>query len=92
MKIIDQLRRETAALAPFGVKHLWLFGSSARGEPDPRDVDVLVEFLQPPDLLAYMGLKFRLEELLGKPVDLVSKSACPERFLRRIEAELLDVA
>lgn len=92
MDIAEKIRRESGSLAPFDVKRLWLFGSSARGEADPRDVDVLVEFGSPPDLLNYMGLKFRLEEIVGKPVDLVSKSACRPRFLRQIADDLLDVA
>jgi len=92
VELIEQLRRESEALAAFDVKHLWLFGSSARGEKSPRDVDVLVEFNRPPGLLNYMGLKFKLEATLGQSVDLVSKSACRERFYREIERDLVRVA
>lgn len=92
MSIVDTLRSGFPALAPFGVRHLWVFGSAARAESRPRDVDVLVEFAQPPGLLEYMGLKFKLEELLGCPVDVVSKSACRPRFLTTIGRDLIDVA
>jgi predicted nucleotidyltransferase len=92
MELIEQLRSESGGLAAFDVKHLWLFGSAARGEVNPGDVDILVEFNQPPGLLNYMGLKFRLEEMLGKSVDLVSKSACRDRFYRQIEKDLIRVA
>ena len=92
MTIIDQLREESSALRNFDVKHLWLFGSAARGEANPRDVDVLVEFNRPPGLINYMDLKFRLEEILGRPVDLVSQSACRERFRRAIAKDLVRVA
>ena len=92
MELIEQLRTESARLEAFDVKHLWLFGSAARGEANPADVDILVEFNRPPGLLNYMGLKFRLEELLGKSVDLVSKSACRDRFYRQIEGDLVRVA
>ena len=92
MTILEQLRREHASLASYDVKHLWLFGSVARGEPDPKDVDVLVEFNHPPGLLNYMNLKFRLEELLGRSVDLVSRSACRERFRQAIAKDLTFVA
>jgi predicted nucleotidyltransferase len=39
-----------------------------------------------------MNLKFRLEELLGRSVDLVSKSACRERFRQAIAQDLTLVA
>jgi len=90
--ILDQLRREYPSFGAFDVKHLWLFGSVARGEPDPGDVDVLVEFNRPPGLVNFMDLKFRLEELLGRSVDLVSRSACRERFRHAIAKDLILVA
>lgn len=90
--LIQHLQNESAGLVAFDVKHLWLFGSAARGETNPSDVDILVEFNRPPGLLNYMGLKFRLEEMLGKSVDLVSKSACRDRFYRQIEGDLIRVA
>ena len=92
LTIVDRLRQEHAALGAYDVKHLWLFGSAARGESSPRDVDVLVEFNRPPGLMNYMDLKFRLEELLGRPVDLVSQSACRERFRQAIAKDLVLVA
>jgi predicted nucleotidyltransferase len=92
MELIEQLRSESDGFAAFDVKHVWLFGSAARGAPNPADVDILVEFNQPPGLLNYMGLKFRLEAVLGRSVDLVSKSACRERFFRQIERDLISVA
>lgn len=92
MNVVAKLRSRAHEWSAFGVKHLWLFGSEARNEATPRDVDILVEFAKPPGLLDYMGLKFRLEELLERPVDVVSKAACRPNFLRRIEADLVDVA
>ena len=53
---------------------------------------MLVEFNHPPGLLNYMNLKFRLEELLGRSVDLVSRSACRERFRQAIAKDLTLVA
>jgi predicted nucleotidyltransferase len=90
--ILEQLRKEHPSLSAFDVKHLWLFGSAARGAANPRDVDILVEFNHPPGLLNYMNLKFRLEELLGRSVDLVSRTACRERFRRAIAEDLILVA
>ncbi len=60
----------------FGVTQLDVFGSATRDDFDEAtsDVDFLVEFEDVPDLRAlrqYFGFKEDLEELLGRPVDLV---------------------
>ncbi|MBC2601245.1 nucleotidyltransferase family protein [Puniceicoccus vermicola] len=92
----EQVRQLVATGKPrleaWGVKRLSLFGSAARNEPEGRDYDFLVEFDSPPKLENFMGVKFYLEDLLGKPVDLYSRPACPDRFYQRIKHELLDVA
>jgi predicted nucleotidyltransferase len=75
-----------------GVAKLWLFGSVARGEPDAKDLDFLVDFTSPPTLISFMNLKFLLEERLQMPVDLLTRSSCPDRFMRRIQSEMLHVA
>ena len=79
-------------LPTFGVDHLWLFGSAARGEAVVHDIDFLVEFSSPPTLNRFMNLKFFLEDRLGMPVDLHSRAACPARFFQRIQPDLLHVA
>lgn len=38
-----------------GVKDLWVFGSVARGEANPHDVVVLVEFVEKRELLNFMS-------------------------------------
>jgi uncharacterized protein len=76
-----------------GVAHAWLFGSRARGEvPEGTDWDLLVEFGRPPSFDDYMGLKIRLEDLLGATVDILVRSACKPRFLTAIQGELRNVA
>ena len=64
----------------FGVTELALFGSTARGTARPdSDVDVLVSFDGPATSQRYFGVQFYLEDLLGRPVDLVTaKALCPE--------------
>lgn len=87
---LDGIRNE---LSHFGVKHLWLFGSRARGdEHDDSDWDVLVEFAGTPSFDDFMGLKLFLEDRLGRPVDVLSRSACKPRFLAAIKNELRHVA
>jgi uncharacterized protein len=89
IQIIRQIDRD---LRSMGVAALWMFGSAARGESVVNDVDFLVEFDSRPTLTGFMNLKFFLEEKLGMPVDLHTKGSCPERFMRRIQSDLVHVA
>jgi predicted nucleotidyltransferase len=86
---IARHRDEVQALCRrFHVRRLDLFGSAARGdyEPDRSDIDLLVEFDRvDPDALSlrtYLGLKEALEELLGRPVDLIESGAVDNPYLR----------
>jgi predicted nucleotidyltransferase len=55
----------------FHVRRLGVFGSYVREEPRPgSDVDILVEF-ESPTFDNYMDLKFFLEDMFHKDVDLV---------------------
>ena len=68
----------------YKVREIALFGSWARGEQHSKsDIDVLVEFEEGADLFDWIGLTLYLEDVLGRPVDVV-----PRRALR---PELRDV-
>jgi predicted nucleotidyltransferase len=70
------LRSHQAELREAGVKSLQFFGSVVRGEARPEsDIDILVEFSRPVGLLAFVRLKQRLSDLLGRPIDLVTPEA-----------------
>lgn len=76
-----------------GVKDAWLFGSRARGSnQENSDWDLLVDFASPPGFDNFMGLKLSLEDHFNSRFDILSRSACPPRFLKAIEDELLHVA
>ncbi len=71
----------------FYVRRLDLFGSAARDDfdPDRSDIDFLVEFDRsapgnPFD--TYFGFKEALEELFGRPVDLVEAGAVRNPYLK----------
>jgi hypothetical protein len=66
----------------FGVIEIAIFGSYARGEQrKDSDVDLIVDFKEGWKTFDnYMNLKFYLEELFGKKVDLVIKSAINSRM------------
>jgi len=77
----------------FDVMHLRLFGSAARDElRDDSDVDVLVEFNAAATYSRYMGLKFYLEDLLGRRVDLVTTKGLRQEFRLTVEQEAIFVA
>jgi uncharacterized protein len=77
----------------FGLKALWLFGSVARDEAlTDSDVDVLVEFEGTASFDRFMDLKFRLEDLLGRRVDLVTTKALKPRLRPFVDRELVRVA
>ena len=92
--IVRRLKAKRQRLAAeFKVKSLALFGSVARGDMrSDSDVDVLVEFKGPTTFDRYMDLKFFLEELLGHPVDLVTRKGVRPELAPYIERELLRVA
>src|SRR5438876_4416053 len=87
--VIDEKRDALAAICRrYGVVRLEVFGSAARGldfDPKRSDFDFLVEFEQRSDLQPleqFFGFAEALEQLLGRPVDLVEPSAVRNPYLR----------
>lgn len=77
----------------YGVRSLAIFGSVARDEAaESSDVDLLVDFARAPGFDGYMGLKFRLEELLGCRVDLVMSKALKPDAQPVVQREAIRVA
>lgn len=73
----------------FGVKSIGIFGSFAKGYEKPEsDVDILVE-LENPTFDRYMDLKFHLEKILGRSVDLVMLDTVKPRLKPVIEHEVI---
>lgn len=76
----------------FSVADLAVFGSVARGQARAdSDVDVLVRFTGPATSSDYFGLQFYLEDLLGRPVDLVTDKALRPELRPFVEQEALHV-
>jgi len=76
----------------FGVQRLRLFGSMARDSArEDSDVDVLVAFDGPATAKRYFGVQFYLEDLLGRPVDLVTERALRERLRSFVERDAIAV-
>ena len=88
--IMEQLNCKAEELKQsFTVRSIGLFGSLARNEADSEsDVDILVDFIEP-TFDHYMDLKFYLEKLFGKPVDLVIADSVKPRLKPVIEREVI---
>ncbi|OFX11092.1 MAG: DNA polymerase subunit beta [Alphaproteobacteria bacterium RIFOXYD12_FULL_60_8] len=76
----------------FGVTRLALFGSLARdtGRED-SDMDVLVDFDGPATSARYFGVQFYLEDMFGRPVDLVTEKALRPELRPHVEREAIHV-
>ncbi len=74
----------------FHVNEIGIFGSFTRREQSIKsDIDILVEFDKGyKDFFNYMRLKYYLEEMLGKEVDIVMKGAIKPRLQERILNEV----
>ena len=92
-EVIETLRAHRETLTErFGVTSLALFGSFARGTAtDSSDIDILVRFDGPATSKSYFGVQFYLEDLFGRPIDLVTDKALRPRFRPYVEREAVDV-
>ncbi len=86
------LRAQADQLAQFQIKTLALFGSTARNQATPTsDLDFLVEFAGVATFDQYMDLKFFLEDLFGKPVDLVTKRSLKPQIAESVLEDAIDL-
>lgn len=92
-EVIQQLTASKAELGTrFGVARLALFGSMARDSARAdSDVDILVSFEGPATSARYFGVQFFLEDLLGRPIDLVTDKALRPELRPYVEREALHV-
>ena len=76
----------------FHVIEIGIFGSFVKGEEKidhDSDIDILITFGKGyKDFFNYMRLKYYLESLLGREVDLVIKEAVKPRLKERIFREV----
>ena len=92
-EVLDELARNKPTLvARYGVDRLALFGSTARDAArTDSDIDILVSFNGPATSERYFGVQFFLEDLLGRPVDLVTDKALRPELRPFIEREAVHV-
>jgi len=88
--ILKELAGNEMRIRDFGVRRIGLFGSFARDEAsEESDINILVEFVEGRRSFdIYMDLKFFLEDLFSRKVDLVDcdtiKPALRQLILRSV--------
>ncbi len=92
-QVLQLLAQHKPQLAQrYGVLRLALFGSTARNTANAEsDIDILVAFDGPATSQRYFGVQFYLEDVLGRPVDLVTEKALRTELRPHIEREALHV-
>lgn len=89
--VVKVLKSRRTAYKRYSVRSLALFGSAARnGLRKTSDVDILVQF-DHPTWVNYIGLKFYLEDLLGRKVDLVTSGSLKPAVRPSVERDLVYV-
>ena len=91
--ILQTLRENREQLSHMGVRSLALFGSAARDEllPD-SDIDLLADLAPPYTFDRYIKVKFFLEDLFQRPVDLVMPDTLKERVRSYVIKEAIYVS
>jgi predicted nucleotidyltransferase len=85
---LQRLSEHRAEVSALGVRSLRLFGSVVRDEARAdSDVDLLVGFDRPVGLFHFFRVQRRLEEILGRPVDLVMEEAVKPQLRGQILGE-----
>ncbi len=89
--ILERYREEILTVATrHGVKNVRVFGSLARGEgSESSDLDLLVTLGEGRSLLDLIGLKQDVEDILHRPVDVVTELALSPYLRERVLAEAI---
>ena len=97
MPTLQEIKKKIVSIKPYiiekyGVDRLFIFGSYVRGEETQEsDLDLLVEFKNTPDLLAFIEMEEFLKAKLQIPVDLVPKRKLKARLRDQILREAVAV-
>jgi predicted nucleotidyltransferase len=91
--VIRSLREHQAEIRRLGVRALYLFGSTARDDARPgSDVDLYFDYDDPTfSLVELADLQRWLAELLGSPIDVMSRGSLHPRLRTQIEQSALQV-
>lgn len=83
--IIKKIEESLPQLKKYSVTKIGLFGSALTGKMNKNsDLDFLVDFNEP-NFDNYMDLKFFLEKIFNKPVDLVMINTLKPRLKKELK-------
>jgi predicted nucleotidyltransferase len=90
---IATLKRHEAELRQLGVEHLYLFGSTARGEAaEDSDIDLFFDYERGKlGLYELMEVKERASAILGRKTDIMTRDSLHKVLRPQIEASALQV-
>ncbi len=92
-EVLRLLRDHQTEMKRLGIRSLSLFGSVARDEAESEsDVDLLADLDPPYTFDRYTQAKFYLEDLLGRPVDLVMPETLRPRARIAVQKEAIRVS
>ncbi|MEO8478130.1 MAG: nucleotidyltransferase domain-containing protein [Gemmatimonadota bacterium] len=90
--VLSRSAQIRAAAEAHGGSDVRLFGTAARGEDRPdSDIDLLVTLAPGKSLLDLARLELSLEELLQRPVDVVTLGALTEPMRSTVLNDAIDV-
>jgi uncharacterized protein len=90
---IAKLKEHETELKRLGIEHLYLFGSTVRGEArEHSDVDVFFDHaVGPLGLFELMDVKDAAARILGRKTDIMTRRSLHPVLRERIEASALQV-
>jgi predicted nucleotidyltransferase len=90
---IAVLRAHEAELKRLGVEHLYLFGSTARGQAgEDSDVDLFFDYQKGKfGLFDLMDVRERTSSILGRKADIMTRDSLHKMLRERIEISAVSV-
>jgi uncharacterized protein len=90
---IEKLRSHETELKRAGVRHLYLFGSTMRGDARPdSDVDMFFDYDKGSfGLFALMDVKEMAAAILGHRADIMTRDSLHPVLRARIEADAIEI-
>jgi len=90
---IARLREHETELKRLGVQHLYLFGSTARGDArEDSDIDLFFDYEKGKlGLFELMDVKEAAAKILGRKTDIMTRDSIHKVLRRRIEAAAVPV-
>ncbi|MCZ2095318.1 MAG: nucleotidyltransferase family protein [Anaerolineae bacterium] len=88
-QILAAIESSASDLRALSVERIGVFGSAVRGEADAAsDIDILVKLAEP-SFRDFMRVKYLLEDLLGRRVDLVLEDSLRDELRSTVLSEVI---